>query len=737
MTKEAEPRVPVASSLFAPATTEPQAPQALPPDSVAVILYDQNNNPGTNSTVSQQFEAANAAFNAQGADDFTVPAGVNWTIQQVNVTGIYFNGPGPATAVNVTFYRDASTLPGTAVAGGTYTNLPITSGAATGSFNIALPSSLVLSPGTYWVSVQAIMNFTPAGEWGWTDRSVISTSGSAWQNPGGGFGTTCATWGRKTTCIATSQGDFLFQILGTSAPSVTCPPPTIRGTFGSGSPDYPSTSGLQTNRLFRSGVASTCGAPNACSTLAGTFHYDAYTFTNSTTSPQCVTTTINGCPTPNFIFAGAYLNSFDPANICTNNIGDPGLSPNGGPVTMAYTVPAGATFVVVISEVTANASVGCTYTIQNSLNFCGTIAANCNTYSTTTSTGAAIVPGTVDVGNHCDDCVTAITFPFPVTLYGGSFTTANVSSNGNMQFGGTSIYLGTSCPLPDSALGEAIMPYQGDLRTDQTNNGIFTSVTGTAPNRIFNVEWRTSYFGRAGNANFEVRFFESMPSLPGFDIIYGATADNGASEESGVQQSSTGPATTFSCNVATLVSGLKVAYRCAGIPVPTLAVSRKTHAGAGTFDIPLPLTGTAGVECRRGGGPSFDTHQVVVTFPNPVSVGGVTVTSSNGLATATQTTSGAVVTISLAAVADQQTLMITLTGVTDGVNTGNVTIPMGILLGDTNGDRFVNTGDSQQTRNRSGLAADATNFRSDVNTDGVINSGDSTIIRGNSGHFLP
>ena len=61
---------------------------------------------------------------------------------------------------------------------------------------------------------------------------------------------------------------------------------------------------------------------------------------------------------------------------------------------------------------------------------------------------------------------------------------------------------------------------------------------------------------------------------------------------------------------------------------------------------------------------------------------------------------------------------------------------MGVLLGDTNGDRFVNAGDALQTRNRSGQTTDATNFRSDVNTDGFVNSGDTTVVRSRSGTAL-
>src|SRR6478609_1497249 len=65
------------------------------------------------------------------------------------------------------------------------------------------------------------------------------------------------------------------------------------------------------------------------------------------------------------------------------------------------------------------------------------IPSNCTTsvnYYVVPSENATVVPGTVDIGNHCDDCVTAITLPFPVQFYDRYFTTANASSNGNLQF---------------------------------------------------------------------------------------------------------------------------------------------------------------------------------------------------------------------------------------------------------------------------------------------------------------
>ncbi|MDQ6766079.1 MAG: dockerin type I domain-containing protein, partial [Verrucomicrobiota bacterium] len=95
--------------------------------------------------------------------------------------------------------------------------------------------------------------------------------------------------------------------------------------------------------------------------------------------------------------------------------------------------------------------------------------------------------------------------------------------------------------------------------------------------------------------------------------------------------------------------------------------------------------------------------------------------------------------VNLTGVVDAQTITLSLSNVTDsaGNNSPTVALSMGVLLGDTTGDRFVNGGDSLQTRNRAGQAVDATNFRSDVNVDGFVNSGDSFIVRARSGSFLP
>ena len=166
---------------------------------------------------------------------------------------------------------------------------------------------------------------------------------------------------------------------------------------------------------------------------------------------------------------------------------------------------------------------------------------------------------------------------------------------------------------------------------------------------------------------------------------------------------------------------------------PLSAVSRKLH-GSLMFDIDLPLTGTAGIECRTGG--TNGDHQMVMNFPSPIGLTSASVTAGTGTVS-NFTVSGGQVTVNLTGVANAQTVVLTLFGVNNGTTTSDVSVPMGVLLGDTNGDAFVNTGDTAQTRNRAGQTTDASNFRSDVNTDGLVNSGDTTIVRSRSGTALP
>jgi len=163
----------------------------------------------------------------------------------------------------------------------------------------------------------------------------------------------------------------------------------------------------------------------------------------------------------------------------------------------------------------------------------------------------------------------------------------------------------------------------------------------------------------------------------------------------------------------------------------TSVVSRMTHGSAGTFDINLPLTGNSGIECRSGGANS--NYTLVFTFATPIATCGV---ASSGIATSGPNANQC--TVQLTGVANAQRTTVNLNGVIDNNgNTGDVSATMGVLVGDTNGDGFVNSGDISQTKSQSGNAVTSSNFREDVNVDGFLNSGDISLVKSKSGTALP
>jgi photosystem II stability/assembly factor-like uncharacterized protein len=164
------------------------------------------------------------------------------------------------------------------------------------------------------------------------------------------------------------------------------------------------------------------------------------------------------------------------------------------------------------------------------------------------------------------------------------------------------------------------------------------------------------------------------------------------------------------------------------------AASRKSHRTSGTFDVNLPLTGTAGVECRNGGG----NYSLVFNFSGTVGSGSATVTAGTGTA-GKATFSGTTMTVPLSGVSDVQTLTVTLSGVTDSTSQVLPPTPVSVhmLIGDTNGDKTVNNADVNLTKGQVGMAVSGSNFREDVKIDGQINSTDVRQVKGAIGHILP
>jgi hypothetical protein len=169
-------------------------------------------------------------------------------------------------------------------------------------------------------------------------------------------------------------------------------------------------------------------------------------------------------------------------------------------------------------------------------------------------------------------------------------------------------------------------------------------------------------------------------------------------------------------------------------PMAQSAFSRKTHGAAGTFDVPLPLTGNVGIECRSGG--ATNDYQMIINFMTTVTVGSASVTSGTGMVSSFSV-SGSQVTVNLTGVTDAQRITMTLHNVNDGTHMGNVPVSMGVLVGDVNGNAVVNSSDVALTKSQVGMPVGSGNFREDVNASGTISSTDVAVVKSDVGTSLP
>ena len=192
---------------------------AVPSAAGAAVLYDQTDNAGTPTAAAADpnFSPSNDFSNGNGdrsADDFTVPAGQSWAIDEIDVAGA-FSMPASET-VNVYIYADDSGHPGPELLNEAAT--------ATGGPDYAVPVSgaPVLGAGHYWLTVQ-LKGATASTYWAWTTRTVQSGDPAQWV-ANVAVGQSCAlnVWAARTACWTGTNPDQAFLIKGTD---VTPPPP--------------------------------------------------------------------------------------------------------------------------------------------------------------------------------------------------------------------------------------------------------------------------------------------------------------------------------------------------------------------------------------------------------------------------------------------------------------------------------------------------------------------------------
>ncbi len=162
-----------------------------------------------------------------------------------------------------------------------------------------------------------------------------------------------------------------------------------------------------------------------------------------------------------------------------------------------------------------------------------------------------------------DDTTEAVTLPFAFPYYAGSFTSAWVSSNGVIGFGGASAAFSNSC-LP-SGIANAIHGFWDDLDTRVGGSRFCVGTTGAAPNRRYVYSAEAVYFFSSDDGsrlNFSVVLSESTGLIElQYDTMTSPQAGRaqGASATIGVQGPA-GQSTAFSCNTSAVSTGARVRF---------------------------------------------------------------------------------------------------------------------------------------------------------------------------------
>ena len=179
----------------------------------------------------------------------------------------------------------------------------------------------------------------------------------------------------------------------------------------------------------------------------------------------------------------------------------------------------------------------------------------------------AWVAGVTKTSLTGDDQTTPITLPFSVTFFGTAFTSIKVSSNGNAHFG-TASNAYSNVAIPNTGLPNGmIAPFWDDLYLPG-GGAVYTGTSGTAPNRVFTIEWRNvpHFSGTADGASFEIQIDESSTAKNNIWLLYqdtsfgNASYDGGISATSGIENAAGSAGNQYSFNTAVLTNGKVVHF---------------------------------------------------------------------------------------------------------------------------------------------------------------------------------
>ncbi|RBQ18899.1 peptidase [Spongiactinospora rosea] len=209
-----------------------------------------------------------------------------------------------------------------------------------------------------------------------------------------------------------------------------------------------------------------------------------------------------------------------------------------------------------------------------------------------------------------------LALPFPVPLYGTTYSDIWVSEDGFVSFV-PSFNSVDNGPLPDIDNDLAVYAFWDELFIDD-QSGVYTSTVGTAPHRSFVIEWRNVAFTQPAN---ELR--SSISALLGEDgtISYrykdiGPAVEQGSSATIGIENADGTDALQYSFDTPSIRDGQSLTFTAKDFGVVrgkvTDANDGQPLAGA-TVEFPHVATFTTAADGTYGGQVRAGNHQVKVS----------------------------------------------------------------------------------------------------------------------------
>jgi len=186
--------------------------------SYSQILYTQNTPAHGDVIVKEDFEYGYGAI-ARAADDFEVPAGQTWTINQIDLPGRYLSGGmgdyySAVGAVRIKFLADDSGKPGAEVADQLITLYPPTI-QYDPNLELVIPGGVTLPAGIYWMVVYTDVWGEVWQSWYWKSTDSLTRHPAMFRNTDPDF-PDVFNWTPVGEVFSHPDVDMLFTLHGTS-----------------------------------------------------------------------------------------------------------------------------------------------------------------------------------------------------------------------------------------------------------------------------------------------------------------------------------------------------------------------------------------------------------------------------------------------------------------------------------------------------------------------------------------